>query len=49
MHFSARISSDCLASAVSEFDSENELDDCVLLDVVMDDDSDEDDIIQDFV
>jgi hypothetical protein len=33
----------------SEFDSENELGDCALLDVVVDDDSDEDDIIQDFV
>jgi hypothetical protein len=33
----------------SEFDSENELDDCALLDVVVDDNSDEDDIIQDFV
>jgi hypothetical protein len=30
----------------SEFDSENELDDCALLDVAVDDDSDED-IIQD--
>jgi hypothetical protein len=33
----------------SEFHSENELDDCALLDVVVDDNSDEDDIIQDFV
>jgi hypothetical protein len=33
-----------------EFDSENELDDCALLDVVVDDNNDEDnDIIQDFV
>jgi hypothetical protein len=32
-----------------EFDSENELDDCSLLDVAVDDDSGEDDIIQDFV
>jgi hypothetical protein len=30
----------------SEFDSENELDDCALLDVAVDDDSDEEDIIQ---
>jgi hypothetical protein len=33
----------------SELDSENELDDCDHLDVVVDDGSDEDDIIQDFV
>jgi hypothetical protein len=33
----------------SKFDSENELDDCALLDVAVDDDSDVDDIIQDFV
>jgi hypothetical protein len=33
----------------SKFDSENELDDYALPDVVVDDDSDEDDIIQDFV
>jgi hypothetical protein len=34
----------------SEFDSEYELDDCALLDIVVDDNSDEDDdIIQDFV
>jgi hypothetical protein len=32
-----------------EFYSENELDDCALLDVAVDDDSDEDDIIQDSV
>jgi hypothetical protein len=31
----------------SEFDSENELDDCALLDGVVDDNSDEDDDIQD--
>jgi hypothetical protein len=33
----------------SEFGSENELDDCALLDVVVDDNSDDDDIIQDCV
>jgi hypothetical protein len=33
----------------SEFDSENELDDCALLDVVVDDNSGEDDDIQDFI
>jgi hypothetical protein len=33
----------------SEFDSENELDDCALLDVVVYYNSDEDDIIQNFV
>jgi hypothetical protein len=33
----------------SEFDSENELDDCALLDVVVDDNNDEDNDIQDFV
>jgi hypothetical protein len=34
----------------SEFDSDNELDDCALLDVMVDGDSDyDDDIIQDFV
>jgi hypothetical protein len=32
-----------------EFDSENELDDCALLDVVVGGNSDEDDINQDFV
>jgi hypothetical protein len=33
-----------------EFDNENELDDCVLLDVVVSDNIDEDfDIVQDFV
>jgi hypothetical protein len=36
--------------SVLEFDSDNELDDCALLDVVVDGDSDEDaDVIQDFV
>jgi hypothetical protein len=33
----------------SEFDNENELDDCAFLDVLVDDNSDEDDIIQGFV
>jgi hypothetical protein len=33
----------------SERDSEYELDDCAVLDVVVDGDSDQDDIIQDFV
>jgi hypothetical protein len=32
-----------------EFDSNNELDDCALFDTVVNDDSDEDDIIQAFV
>jgi hypothetical protein len=33
----------------AEFDSENEMDDHALLDVVVDDNTDKDDIIQDFV
>jgi hypothetical protein len=33
----------------SEFDSENELDDCAFLDVVVDDNNDEDYFSQDFV